>query len=284
MCAGPDSEQCLSAGDPGDGAQAVFRRCPNPPDYADCGRSVSGTPAGHSAALEFRNGAARVEIRAPVSHREPPHRQGRHRVGGYKPSPSARGFRVHSLHRVLAQRCRPRDVRGDDRNTTGSACLTRYGERWECTSTPPSREFAPGRPVPCGKAIVASFRRSLSNKRCGHRHRPRRSRPERDVPVYREEREGAAGARPRWRMMRVPWPWPEPWCSRHWYRAPDSRSRSSRRSCRPSSAVSDRFSASGLSTSSFAGEWRHLGADELPCRSALPERPDSRTGSVIIHS
>ena len=194
-----------------------------------------------------------------------------------------RGFRVHSLHRGLAQRCPPRDVRGDDRNTTGSACLTRYGERWECTSTPPSREFAPGRPVPCGKAIVASFRRSLSDKRCRHRNRPRRSRPERDVPVYREEREGAAGACPRWRMMRVPWPWPEPWCSRHW-RLSDSRSRSSRRSCRPSSAASDRFSASGLSTSSFAGEWRHLGADELPCRSALPKRPDNRTGSVIVHS
>ena len=191
-----------------------------------------------------------------------------------------RGFRVHSLQRVSAQRFWPRDVRGDDRNTTGSACLTRYGERWECTSTPLSREFAPGPPIPCGKAIVASFRRSLSTKRCGHRHRPRRSRPEPDVPVYLEERQDAAGACPRWRMMRVPWRRPEPWCSRHW-RLPDSRSRSS---CRPSSAASDRFSASGLSTSSFAGEWRHRGADELPCRSALPKRPDSRTESVIIHS
>ena len=239
--------------------RATVPGCGSPPTPA---RTRQTTPArakrfGHACrpqrGLGGPDGAARMEIRAPISHREPPHRRRRHcsrRIPSRRRLP--RRFRVDPLHGVSAQRCWPRDVRGDDRNPAGSACLTRHGEGRECTSNPRSREVAPGPPIPCGKAIVASFRRLHSTERCGHSHRPRNWRPGRDVPAHPEELQVAAGVCPRWRILRAPWRRPAPWHSLHW-RLPDARSRRSRSSCRPASAASGRFNGSGLSASSLGG-------------------------------
>ena len=147
-----------------------------------------------------------------------------------------------------------RDVGGGDRDPIGSACLAaRHCEGWECTSIPRFREVAPGPPIPCGNAIVASFQRLHSTERFGHGRRPRRLRPAGDVPARPEERQGAPGVGPKWRIMHAPRRWPGPWRSRQWG-LPESRSRSSRRTCRPSSVASDPLSASRRSASSFAGE------------------------------